>query len=198
MSVVATKAISAKLFTGTFELRSHLVDHTTEEIANEIISEVNRIVDAYQGRNPMTVVGAPLFAFGGVEGNSHKIDLYVMMKGTPNTQMGTVHLKWKKFEGTTYEQLIVRKRTQTLRSQHEHLNAHFTIDELKTALSIRKISLLDERNDMLAHHLDFYESMNRKQPATYTFDLELNDEGITVVAFRDFKRHSTLTAFAQQ
>jgi hypothetical protein len=197
MSVVATKAISSKLFVGTFDLRCHLLDHTTEEIADSIISEANKVHNAYLDRNPELRVGAPLFAFGRVEGDSHKIDLYVMAKGTPNTQMGTVHLKWKKLEGTNHEQLVIRKQSQARQSVIEHLNASFTLKDLKTALSIRKISLNDERNDLLAHHLEYFEMMDRKHPATFTFDLELNDEGITVVAFRDFKRHSAITAFTQ-
>lgn len=197
MSVVATKAISAKLFVGTFELRSHLVDHTTEEIANDIVSEVNKVIDAYQGRNPMQQIGAPRFAFGGVEGSSHKIELYVMTQGNPNIQMGTVHLKWDKVEGCKFERLVIRKQTQARQRKVEHLNASFTLPELKTALSIRQVSLHDERNELLAHHLEYFETMHRKHPATFTFDLELNDEGITVVAFRDFQRHSAITAFAQ-
>ncbi|BDD79627.1 hypothetical protein [Burkholderia phage FLC9] len=197
MSVVATKAISAKLFVGTFELRSHLVDHATEEMANDIIAEVNKVMNAYQERNPQERIVTPRFAFGGVEGSSHKIELYVMAPGTPNTQMGTVHLKWAKVDGCKFERLVIRKTTQARQAKIEHLNASFTLPELKTALSIRQISLNDERNELLAHHLDYFETMHRKHPATFTFDLELNDEGITVVAFRDFQRHSAITAFAQ-
>ena len=45
MSLVATKAISSKLFEGTFDLRIHLVDHTTEEIANDIIATTSPITE---------------------------------------------------------------------------------------------------------------------------------------------------------
>jgi hypothetical protein len=61
MSVVATKAISAKLFVGTLELHSHLVDHTSEEIAADIISEVNKVMESYQARNPREPYSAPRF-----------------------------------------------------------------------------------------------------------------------------------------
>jgi hypothetical protein len=194
MSLVATKAISAKLFVGTFDLRIHLLDHTTEEIANMIIAEVNKVHDGYRARNPREQVGTPRFAFGGVEGDNTKIDLYVMAPGNPNIQMGVIGLKWKKV-GERGEQLVIRK--QARQQLMEHMNAGFTISDLKTALSIRNISLKDGRNEILAHSLDLFETLNQKHPATFTFDLELTDEGVTVVAYRDFKRHSVITAFAQ-
>jgi hypothetical protein len=193
MSVVATKAISAKLFVGTLELHSHLVDHTSEEIAADIISEVNKVMESYQARNPREPYGAPRFAFGRVESSSEKIDLYVMAPGTPNTQMGTVHLKWKKTSEVT-EQLVIRKRVQ----QAAAMNAHFTLADLKTALSIRHVSLNNPKNDLLAHSLEYFEMLHRKYPTAITFDLELNDEGLTLIAYKDFQRHSVITAFTQQ
>lgn len=192
MSTVATKAISAKLFTGTFDLRNHLVDNTTEEIANNIIAEVNTAIESYRVRNAFRSF-TPLFAFGGVEGDPAKIDLYVMVPGTPNIQAATINLKWKKIGNS--EILVIRKTTRTARV--EHMNASFTFSELKTALSIRNVSVHDSRNELLSHHLGYYETMHRKHPTEFSFDLELNDEGVTVVAYRDFKRHSAITAFAQ-
>lgn len=193
MSAVATKAISAKLFTGTFDLRSHLVDHTSEEHANDIIAAVNEVIDGYRARNPRQQVFTPVFAFGGVEGDSTKIELFVMKPGQPNTEVGAVSLKWKKVGNS--EQLVIRKQPRQQRI--DVMNAGFTINDLKSALSIRQISLTDERNDLLAHSLSYFETMNRKYPASFTFDLELSEEGVTVVAFRDFKRHSAIMAYVQ-
>lgn len=196
MSAVATKAISAKLFNGTFELRNHLVDHTTEDIADSIVGEVNNTIDAYRARNPQQKVFAPLLAFGGVEGDSAKLVLYVMigLQGKPHTNVGEVALKWKKVGNS--EIIVIRK--QARQQQIEHLNAGFTLPELKQALSIRNVSLTDPRNDLLVHNLDFFEQLHQKFPASITFDLELNDEGITLIAYKDFKRHSVVTAFIQQ
>lgn len=196
MSVVATKAISAKLFNGTFELRNHLVDHTTEDIADSIVHAVNDTIDAYRTRNPQQKIFTPLFAFGGVEGDAAKLVLYVMIarQGQPHTNVGEVPLKWKKVGNS--EILVIRK--QARQQQIERLNAHFTYPELKQALSIRNVSLSDPRNDLLVHNLEFFEMMHQKFPAAITFDMELNDEGVTIIAYKDFQRHSVITAFTQQ
>jgi hypothetical protein len=191
MSAVATKAISAKLFTGTFDLRCHLVDHTTEEIADDIVRAANETCEMYRAHTLRKQAFTALFAFGGVVGDPSKIELYVMAPGTPNVQAGVIALKWKKIGNQ--EILVLRKQP---RLQHmEHMNAHFNLADLKTALSIRQVSLIDERNDLLAHSLVYFEAMNNKHPASFTFDLEFNDEAVTIVAYRDFKRHSAITAF---
>ena len=197
MSAVATKAISSKLFTGTFELRNHLVDHTTEEHANDIIASVNHTIEGYRARNPRQQAFTPHFAFGGVEGDSSKLVLYVMIgqQGQPHTNVGEVALKWKKISERA-EILVMRK--QAKQSQIDKMNAHFTFPDLKTALSIRNVSLKDPRNDLLAHSLEFFELMHRKYPAAITFDLELSDEGVTLVTFKDFQRYSAVQVFTQQ
>lgn len=193
MSAIATKAISAKLFSGTFDLRNELVDHTTEEIANDIIHAVNEAIEMFRVRTARLQAFTPLFAFGGVAEDSRKIELYVMAPGTPNTQAGVIPLKWKKVGNS--EILVIRKQARQQRI--EHMNANFTLGDLKTALSIRQVSLHDDRNDLLAHSLGYFETANSKYPASFTFDLEFNDEAMTVVAYRDFKRHSVITAFVQ-
>lgn len=193
MSAIATKAISAKLFTGTFDLRNHLVDHTTEEIADDIVRAVNELIELYRARELRKQPFTPLFAFGGVPGDATKIELYVMAPGTPNVQAGVLALKWKKIGN--HEILVLRKQAAQL--HREHMNAHFNLADLKTALSIRQVSLIDERNDLLAHTLSYYEAMNSKYPTCFSFDLEFNDEAVTIVAYKDFKRHSVVTAFTQ-
>lgn len=195
MSAVAekTKTLSDKLFNGTFELRLHLDDHTTQDNTNQIISAVNQLIELHHAAHPRTGPFSPRFAFGGVEGDAVKIELFVMRPGQPNVECGIIPLKWKKVGNDQI--LTIRKQS---RQRHiEHMNAGFNLTDLRMALSIRRVYLHEEKNEALTHHLDFFEAMDKKHPAEFTFDLDFNDEGVTIVAFRNFERHSVFTAFVQ-
>lgn len=179
--------LTGKQVSGLFELRLLLIDYSIDEYVDAITRQVTHEYETFR-REKHAGMFAPVFCV--TQEDPHKLTLEITAPGSGNS-VGKIPLKIK----TTGKDAFVTMRKVAPRKYHQHSNAGFTLTDLKVELEPHRTSLPSDEHSMLSHWLAYFEDPEHAAKAIYSFDLDRNDESLTLVAFADFKRSNSITLF---
>lgn len=201
MSIAQTQSkhplLSAKA-NGMFQLRVALLDHMSEDQADAVIKETDKQLTEYVRRHNV-VNFAPFFHF--LPKNDKTILLEGLhSKGGHATFIGRVELHHEVGDALIFKteevKKVVRKARKPRSTKPRVKELGFSFTELKTRLRDLDLKKLDPMqremfHDTIATYLDF----DRTKPMEFSFDLEVDDENVTLVTYRSGRRFNTSVFF---
>lgn len=179
-----SKLIGTKM-TGTFQLQMMLMDHATEEQVHAIQVKANHQYSEYLQRHRLPTV-TPVFQ---IVRNGQGLDLQI--HAGSSDPIATIKLS-EENEMIKLMEPKPHKRRMKQQTKHPHLNSSLSLDELRAALSPYRDRLSEPTKVQLDQ---MYEQFAGYKDEVYCFDFDTSDEGVTIVAYRAFKRHAAITLF---
>lgn len=182
---------------GTFQLRQALLDHMSEEQADTAVKAVDREFAAYVEQRNGGKSFTPLFRF--LPHSQSKIIVEALHShGDAASFIGRVELY--RSEG---DQLLAQlpeptkaKRSKKRKPRPDHVQRNLAFFELKEKL--REVDLTKipaPARQMFKDSIEGYEDLTRRYVGMYTFDLEVTDEGVTLVVYFRTKHYASSTVF---
>lgn len=195
--MVSTQKLVGTTVCGLFNLRLLLRENTTEEHADIIFKRTERAYDAYRRRSKV----GPFTPTIRVVRDAAQLRLEVIAP-YHTTPVGRVRLKTERVGDDTIltiaNERIARKAAPAV--QGKHLNGGFCLNELRRQLrqdpeispQVKRLSA--DARAQLETFMDHCQLRNAISP-DYTFDLDLTDEGVTLVAYVQRKRLAAISVF---
>lgn len=178
----ALRSVVGKSVEGTFGLQLLLQDHATESTLAEIQRAANTLYQQHEQQHHVRL-GTPVFE---VIESRRRLALQIRVANTGDT-VGAVPLH-REGDQIIISKPPVRKRAKPL----THHQANYSLGSLRDALVAFKAALAPLALERLTSYLEYFEERRNE---AFCFDLDVTNEGLTIVAYHAFQRFSTITLF---
>jgi len=184
---------------GLFDLRLLLQDHTTQEHADVIFKRTEAAYDKYRERSksgPFT----PTIRVVRDAGQDIRLEIVAPYK---TRAVAKVRLHPEQNGASTILTIADQKAARAAKPkapQGKHINAGYCLNEIRRQLrqepgiveEVRRLS--SDAKAQLESFLDTCQ-MRSRGVGLYTIDLDITDEGISLIAFVDHKRAAVVSVF---
>lgn len=183
---------------GMFDLRLLLQDYTTEEQADIIFKHTERAYDRYRERSKSGPFTPTIRVVRDAE-QDVRLEIVAPYHARP---VAKVRLKTQHVGNNTILTIADAKTVRTPKPAHKakHINAGYCLNEVRRQLrtnpditpEVKRLS-----NDARAQLESFLDTCSIRNAGSgdYSVDLDITDEGVTLVAFVNHKRIAAVSVF---